>query len=107
MSGGDDRSAFVILVDDEKDVRLSYAQSLDLAGFALHNEGSLPHISAAGATATGTHGSGSGLGTLCTVVRALEILGSDGAVRTLNHDSVDFPGAVIHLGLLVLRVVSS
>lgn len=76
------------------------APALDLAGFALHNVGSLPHISVAGATATGTHGSGSGLGSLCTVVRALEILGSDGAVRTLNHDSVDFPGAVIHLGLL-------
>ena len=28
-------------------------------GWALHNLGSLPHISVAGATATGTHGSGS------------------------------------------------
>lgn len=76
------------------------APALDLAGFALHNEGSLPHISVAGATATGTHGSGSTLGSLSTVVRALEVLGPDGSVRTFNSDSGRFPGAVMHLGLL-------
>ena len=32
------------------------------AGRALHNLGSLPHISVAGACATGTHGSGDGNG---------------------------------------------
>jgi len=32
---------------------------LQQRGWALHNLGSLPHISVAGATATGTHGSGS------------------------------------------------
>lgn len=36
------------------------------AGLALHNLGSLPHISVAGACATGTHGSGSGNGCLAT-----------------------------------------
>ena len=41
-------------------------------GCALHNMGSLPHISVAGATATGTHGSGDGNGVLATAVRALE-----------------------------------
>ena len=34
------------------------AAELDTAGFALPNPGSLPHISVAGACATGTHGSG-------------------------------------------------
>src|SRR4051812_25356960 len=34
------------------------APVLDQAGFALHNLGPLPHISVAGACATGTHGSG-------------------------------------------------
>ena len=33
------------------------AAALHAQGFALHNTGSLPHISVAGATATGTHGS--------------------------------------------------
>ena len=35
-------------------------------GFALHNLGSLPHISVAGACATGTHGSGVSNGILGT-----------------------------------------
>ena len=42
---------------------LSYgdlASRLDRQGFALHNLASLPHISVAGACATGTHGSGDG-----------------------------------------------
>ena len=40
------------------------AAFLDAEGYALHNLGSLPHISIAGAVATGTHGSGATLGTL-------------------------------------------
>ena len=42
---------------------LSYAQvaeRLNAQGFALRNLASLPHISVAGACATGTHGSGPG-----------------------------------------------
>ena len=38
-------------------------------GWALHNLGSLPHVSIAGAFATGTHGSGDRNGTLATAVR--------------------------------------
>ncbi|MGD3261527.1 FAD-binding protein, partial [Xanthomonas citri pv. citri] len=38
------------------------APDIDRAGFALHNMGSLPHISVGGAVATGTHGSGTTLG---------------------------------------------
>ena len=34
------------------------AQYLQAEGYALHNLGSLPHISVAGACSTGTHGSG-------------------------------------------------
>src|SRR5688572_30822240 len=39
-------------------------------GFALHNLGSLPHISVAGACATGTHGSGVKNAILATAVSA-------------------------------------
>ena len=35
-------------------------ESLDAAGLALPNLASLPHLSVAGAVATGTHGSGAG-----------------------------------------------
>ena len=47
---------------------------LHAAGFALPNLASLPHISIAGAVATGTHGSGVGNGNLATPVRAVELL---------------------------------
>ncbi|HET7516697.1 MAG TPA: FAD-binding protein, partial [Actinomycetes bacterium] len=44
------------------------AAALQSQGYALHNTGSLPHISVAGATATGTHGSGDRHGILSTAV---------------------------------------
>lgn len=76
------------------------AADIDRAGFALHNTGSLPHISVGGAVATGTHGSGTTLGSLATAVRAFEVLGPDGSARTLDRTDPSFDGAVLHLGLL-------
>src|SRR5262245_40256380 len=49
-------------------------------GWALHNMASLPHVSIAGAVATGTHGSGDRLGNLATAVAGLEIVGATGDV---------------------------
>lgn len=76
------------------------AADIDRAGFALHNTGSLPHISIGGAVATGTHGSGTTLGSLATAVRAFEVLGPDGSGRTIDRTDPAFDGAVLHLGLL-------
>ncbi|WP_144763298.1 FAD-binding protein [Curtobacterium sp. 9128] len=76
------------------------APDIDAAGYALHNMGSLPHISVGGAVATGTHGSGTTLGSLSTAVRALEFLGPDGTTRSVRHDDPEGPGSVLHLGLL-------
>jgi len=75
-------------------------------GWALHNLGSLPHISVGGATATGTHGSGDTNGSLSTAVRGLEIVGPDGALRTLRAGDPELDGSVIALGALgvVVRV---
>ena len=75
-------------------------------GWALHNMGSLPHISVGGAIATGTHGSGDLNGNLSTAVRGLQIVGPDGALRWVRHGDADFPGSVVALGLLgvVVRV---
>ncbi len=70
------------------------------AGRALHNFGSLPHISVAGACATGTHGSGTGNGTLASAVRALELVTADGSLRRIEHGDPDFPGSVVSLGAL-------
>ncbi|NUR01659.1 MAG: FAD-binding protein [Streptomyces sp.] len=72
---------------------------LHAAGLALHNTGSLPHISVAGACATGTHGSGSANGSLATAVVELEFIGPDGTVNTLRRGHPDFPGCVVALGL--------
>jgi xylitol oxidase len=68
------------------------------AGLALHNMGSLPHISVAGSASTGTHGSGSRLGCLATAVRALEIVRADGSTSTVHRGDRDFPGSVVALG---------
>jgi xylitol oxidase len=76
------------------------AVPLHAAGFALHNTGSLPHISVAGACATGTHGSGDGNAILATAVSAIELVGADGELRTVRRGEPDFPGAVVALGAL-------
>lgn len=74
--------------------------TLHRSGLALHNLGSLPHISVAGACATGTHGSGVGNRALAGAVRALELVTADGSVRTLERGDADFPGSVVSLGAL-------
>src|SRR5579859_371273 len=63
------------------------ASTLDRAGQALRNLGSLPHISVAGSCATGTHGSGDGNGVLATSVAALEMVTADGDLVTLSRDA--------------------
>ena len=76
------------------------AVELDRHGLALHNLASLPHISVAGAIATGTHGSGNANGNLATAVRALELLTSAGDTVRLQRGDDDFEGAVVGLGAL-------
>ena len=78
------------------------ADELHRAGLALHNLGSLPHISVGGACTTGTHGSGNSNGNLATAVRAVELLPASGEVISLDRvaNGDVFPGAVISLGSL-------
>ncbi len=71
---------------------------LDRAGFALHNLGSLPHISVAGSFATGTHGSGVGNGCLASTVCALELVTADGERRRVDATDPDLDGLVVGLG---------
>jgi xylitol oxidase len=82
---------------------LSYAvlaAELDRRGFALRNLASLPHISVAGACATGTHGSGPANQNLSAAVTGLELVTADGDVVELSRGEESFPGAVVHLGAL-------
>ena len=78
------------------------AVRLHRAGLALRAMASLPHISVAGACATGTHGSGVRNQGLASAVSAVELVTGDGGLRTLSRadDPEDFPGAVVALGAL-------
>lgn len=77
---------------------------LQAAGFALHNLGSLPHISVAGACSTGTHGSGDTNGTLASAVSGIEFIAADGSLVSLDRSHPDFAGSVIALGALGVTV---
>ena len=76
------------------------ARVLHGQGWALHNLGSLPHISVAGACATGTHGSGNTLGNLATAVVGIELVRADGELVRSSRGEPDFPGSVLALGCL-------
>lgn len=71
---------------------------LEERGLALHNLGSLPHISIAGATATGTHGSGDRNGVLTTAVRGIRYADADGRVREVRRGDTDFDALAVGLG---------
>jgi xylitol oxidase len=75
-------------------------------GWALGNLGSLPHISVAGATATGTHGSGSRNRVLSGAVAGLEYVAADGELRQADRSAPDFGGMAVGLGAfgIVVRV---
>ena len=75
-------------------------------GWALDNLGSLPHISVAGATATGTHGSGSRNRILSAAIAGLDYVAADGELRHADRSDPDFDGMPVGLGAfgIVVRV---
>ncbi len=79
-----------------------FAEQLDARGWALPNLASLPHISVAGAIATGTHGSGDRNASMAAVVAGIEFVDGTGALRVLRRGDEDFDGAVVGLGALGL-----
>lgn len=74
------------------------ALALDAEGWALHNMGSLPHIAVAGATTTGTHGSGDRNGVLTSAVQGMRYVGADGEVHDVARADADFPALAVGLG---------
>ncbi len=78
------------------------AEQLHRAGYALANLASLPHISIAGACATGTHGSGDRNGGLASAVGGVRMVGADGETIELyrSDEPERFAGAVVNLGAL-------
>jgi xylitol oxidase len=78
--------------------------ALEARGLALHNLGSLPHISVAGACSTGTHGSGDTNGPLADAVNAITFVDASGELVTLTREDDDFAGSVVSLGALGVTV---
>jgi xylitol oxidase len=76
------------------------AERLQAEGWALGNLASLPHISVAGAIATGTHGSGDRNRSLAGAVAGVELLLADGTIRWFRRGDPDFTGVVVSLGAL-------
>ncbi|WP_341927786.1 FAD-binding protein [Nocardioides psychrotolerans] len=76
------------------------ARALHERGLALHNMGSLPHISVAGAVSTATHGSGNTNGSLATAVVGLELVLADGSLLEVHEGDPRFAGMVVALGAL-------
>jgi xylitol oxidase len=70
------------------------------AGLALHNLGSLPHISLAGACSTGTHGAGNANRCLAAAVVGVEFVAADGTLVRVAAGDPAFPGSVLALGAL-------
>jgi len=75
-----------------------FSKDLHAQGFALHNLASLPHITVAGACATGTHGSGVSNGNLATAVKALELVMPNGEVKNMDKSDPDFYAVLVGLG---------
>jgi len=76
------------------------ATALQEHSLALPNVASLPHISVAGAVATGTHGSGVTNQGLGASVAGIELIRGDGELINLNRGQQYFAGAVVSLGAL-------
>ncbi len=103
-----DRLDPAVVVDAERgEVTVGGGTTCGLLAEALHTQGhafatmaSLPHISVAGAVATGTHGSSDRGGSLSSLVRRLEVVTPDGELQTVARGDADFPGWVVALGAL-------
>ena len=73
-------------------------------GYALKNMGSLPHISIAGAAATGTHGSGDQNPILSASLVGYSYLDAKGELVTLSRSSKNFEALRLGLGAYGLWV---
>ena len=76
-------------------------------GLAMENLGDIDRQTLAGALATGTHGTGTTLGSLSTQIEAMRLITGDGSLRTLSRD--DFPHLlrVARVALGALGVVTA
>jgi xylitol oxidase len=74
--------------------------AIDQAGFALEAMASLPHITVAGACATGTHGSGDRTRSLSGAVAGLDLVAASGELVRIDRSTPgdELAGLVVGLG---------
>ena len=80
---------------------------LDRHGLALENLGDIDRQSLAGATATGTHGTGSGLRNLSSMVREVEVMRADGVTVSVTADDDPDAWRAARVSLGALGVVTA
>ncbi len=104
-----DLAGDIVISADRRRVRAAAGWSLKRLtsalwdqGLALANQGDVNPQSLAGATATGTHGTGKTLGSLAAMVRGARLMGPDGSTRWCSaEENPDlFEAARLSLGLL-------
>ena len=80
----------------------SCVEALAKEGLALPNLGSIAAQTVGGVVATGTHGTGIGIGNLSSFVLGMRIVDGTGRIRSLSpeQDGDDFRDARVHLGAL-------
>lgn len=101
-------NAHVFSVDREKGLATIWAGTpvwalgplLHPHGLALANQGDIDRQTIAGATATGTHGTGVALGSLSTMIRGVTLVTPAGEVKncSLEHEPELFQAARLSLG---------
>lgn len=96
-----DREAGTVTVEAGITIR-ALNRELAERGLALANLGDIDRQTIAGATSTGTHGTGARLGGLATFIRAMELVTADGDVLRCSPDEEPevFHGARVGLGAL-------
>ncbi len=75
-------------------------QELAARGLGFKNLGSVAEQSLAGATSTGTHGSGIGFGSLSSTITALQLVTGSGELLDVDRNDPRFPGLALGLGAL-------
>ena len=95
-----DEPAGTVTVERRASTTARLALALQERSLALPNLASLPHISVAGAVATGTHGSGVRNRGLGAAISGIELVQGDGELLRLARGDDSFAGAVVSLGAL-------
>ncbi|MFF5505738.1 D-arabinono-1,4-lactone oxidase [Streptomyces roseolus] len=101
-----DRAAMTVTVESGTPLkRLNVALARE--GLSLTNMGDIMEQTVAGATSTGTHGTGRDSASLAAQIRALELVTADGGVMTCSEERHPEVFAAARIGLGALGVVSA